>query len=445
MQRLLDILVSSGILPFLRSHSSEQAPCYLVGGALRDAILGLDLEADFDFSLPADATGFARKFASAFSGSWFMLDEQRQQSRVVFKSAGDRIICDFIPFRAPGIEGDLRKRDFTVNAIAWACHQPLEVDQLLDPLGGVRDIHKQLLRACNAQTFIEDPLRTLKGVRHATTLNFDFEPATATLLREAVPHIDQVAPERLRGELARIYSAEHAWRGVSILQETGLLVEIFGNPAHKQGLEQALANMQRLQRCLHALEPDLHTGLLDVLAIDFEDSLNLCSLLKIAAFCRGYQPIALKNVLRALRFSNRSIDLLINAQQLDPAARLQELESLPETPRARARWVQELGREPLAILFLILLHLPMDRDPIPLLESFSAAYLAFAEDGRLPDLLDGDWLQTTYNLTAGPVVGRLLDALRQAELRGEIATPQEARRWLHEQQKMIDNILLEHL
>jgi len=445
MQILVDLLNKTRIHDYLRRNCSNESPCYLVGGAVRDSILGIDVEVDFDFALPSDPSAFAQKFAAEFNGTWFMLDEQRLHSRVVHIHDHQRIVCDFIPFRAPSLDNDLRKRDFTINAIAWPCHLPLDVDNLIDPMAGIRDIHKRLLRACNAQAFIDDPLRTLKGVRHATALNFDFEPATFALIKEAVSHIDQVAPERLRAELARIFSAENAWRGVNLLQQTGLLVEIFGHSAQQQGLEKALGYMQRLHRALHALDSELHAGLLQILASGVEEFFTLSSLLKFAAFFQGYQPIALKNVLRALRFSNRSIDFLVTAQHLDFERLLSELDQLPDTHRARARWVFALGKEPLAVLFLTLLHTATDRDPLPLLESCSAAYLAHTENGKLPDLLDGDWLRTTYNLDEGPVVGRLLECLRQAELQGEISTPQDARRWLHEHQKMIDKILLEHL
>jgi len=417
----------------------------MVGGAVRDAIFGLGFEADFDFTLPEEPTEFAQEFAGAFSGTWFMLDAQRQYSRVVFNCRRERIVCDFSPFRAPDLEADLRKRDFTINAIAWPCHLPLVVDQFIDPMGGVRDIHKRLLRVCSSKAFLDDPLRTLKGVRHAATLNFDFEPVSAALLRDAVAQIDQVAPERLRAELAKTLSADNAWRGISLLQETGLLVEIFGQPTHKGGLQTALAGMQRLDRLLHGLDAEKHVDLLASLSGESEEFLSLLSLLRFAVFCQGYRPIALQNVLRSLRFSNRSIDFIMVCQQLDIPVRLNELASLPDTPRARARWVSGFGRDPLAVLLLLLLQLPPEADLLSLVEAFSSAFLAYAENDRLPDLLDGDWLRTTFNLSEGPVVGRLLELLRQAEIKGEITTSAEARRWLHDQQKTIDKILLEHL
>ena len=445
MQKLHDLLETTGLLSHLRNRCSEQTPCYLVGGSIRDAILGQSFEADLDFSLPGNPTAFAQEIAASFSGSWFLLDADRQQSRVVFHSNGVRITCDFIPFRAKDLEEDLRKRDFTINAIAWPCHLPLEVDQFIDPMGGVRDIHKQLLRICNSKTFIDDPLRTLKGVRHAATLNFDFEPVTAALLRESVSHIDQIAPERLRAELAKTLSAENAWRGISLLQQTGLLNEIFGQPAKKEGLEQALAGMQRFHRLLHSLDDVQHSNLLTTLDVEGEEFLSLRSLLKFTVFLQGYRPIALQNVLRALRFSNHSIDFILACLQLDIPAKLEEIDALPNSSRAHARWVAGLGRAPLAVLLLLLSYLPADREVGPILDSLSTAFLSYAENDRLPDLLDGDWLRATYNLPSGPVVGRLLELLRQAELQGEIASAAEARLWLHDRQKTIDNILLEHL
>ena len=90
---------------------------YLVGGAIRDLLLGRPIS-DLDLISPGNPTELAKKFASLVGGHWFWLDQEHQQSRVVLKQNEPNTTFDFAPFRAPDLKNDLLDRDFTINAIA---------------------------------------------------------------------------------------------------------------------------------------------------------------------------------------------------------------------------------------------------------------------------------------------------------------------------------------
>lgn len=444
MDRIRQFLEDCGILPYLKGRGAEAAPVYLVGGALRDTLSGV-AASDFDFIMPVDPTACAKGLAHIFNGTWFMLDASRNQSRVVVFLDNKRIICDFAPFRAPTLEADLRDRDFTMNAMAWPCGAPSISGHILDPLGGMSDLESGILRICSEQAFLEDPLRTLKAIRHATCMHLTIEDNSFTLLRDAVPNIDQIAPERIRAELARILSDDDVSSGLRLLNESGLLLEIFGRPSIQDGVQQAVRQIGLLEKLLNDNEAAMSEPLQAILRKEFEEYLDFASVLKLSIFCRAYRPVALENVLKALRFSNRTIAFVLEMQSCVLTDILARLPDHPVGTRAQARWVSNLGREPIGVLYLLKTEmLSRQMDPATL-GTLASSFFEHSDGGKIDDLVDGNWLCTTYQIKSGPVVGRLLKLIEEAELNGEVSTAQEARKWLWDNQKTIDNILLENL
>ncbi len=91
-------------------------------------------------------------------------------------------------FRGPDLESDLRKRDFTINAMALDMHQP---EALIDPLGGAKDLHARLLRPCSPTSFEDDPLRILRCVRLAVEYELRILPETRRLLKPGAARATQ--------------------------------------------------------------------------------------------------------------------------------------------------------------------------------------------------------------------------------------------------------------
>ena len=102
-------------------------PVYLVGGAVRDAMLSISTH-DLDFALPGDALKVARQVANVLGGAYYPLDLERETGRVILlDSQGNRLALDFAAFRGSNLEKDLRDRDFTINALAIDVHEPNEL------------------------------------------------------------------------------------------------------------------------------------------------------------------------------------------------------------------------------------------------------------------------------------------------------------------------------
>ena len=186
---------------------------WLVGGAVRDELLGREL-ADLDVAV-RDPRRVARAFAKASGGAPFALSEQHGAWRVAFD---DGRTVDFTPLPGP-IEDDLAKRDFTINAIA----RPLAGGEPIDPFGGAADLEARRLRAVGESVFRDDPLRLLRAVRLEDELELRLDEETEGLVRRDAGLVTRPAGERVLAELCRLTAG-----GYRRLDALGLLAPLGG-------------------------------------------------------------------------------------------------------------------------------------------------------------------------------------------------------------------------
>jgi poly(A) polymerase len=398
------------------------AEAFLVGGALRNARLGLPVT-DFDFATPFDPSSLARAFAARCGGRWFVLDAWRNQSRVVWTSpAGTLLSFDFAPFRAADLAGDLRGRDFTVNTLALA----LGSRQLFDPLGGAADLAARLLRDCAAGTFTEDPLRILRAVRLAVTLGFAIEAGTWERAGQNAELLHGVPAERRADEVVRIVNHPRAAAGLELLARLGVVSQLFGpRPASaSRWLEQAAAGLARLTE-FAAWLPDRHPQLAALLIAPVGRSLLRLGRLRLACIIApgSFDPAAVEERLALGRETLMALEHLlpvVSGSHPPPPTR--------PTRRSQARWAaQEAFTEDRLLLAAALAPDAAAREAQ--LEAL-AAFLDLQQEGRIPDLVDGRWITRNLGVAPGPELGELLAALREAELSGTVQNPDEARKFL---------------
>jgi len=207
-------LIFPEIFESIRAAVPQGSNFYLVGGAVRDALLGKEAH-DLDFSSPSDPTPIAKEIANGFKGAFFSLDDERSTVRVLYTPPlGERYSIDFTRFRGEDLEADLRGRDFTINAIAIDTREP---QILLDPLGGYADLRAGLLRGCAPTSFSDDPLRILRGIRLAASLDFHILPETRQAMLGASPGLERVSAERKRDELFRILDGPRPAQAIQAL------------------------------------------------------------------------------------------------------------------------------------------------------------------------------------------------------------------------------------
>lgn len=216
--------------PYIRTVAEAAAsggmgPLYLVGGYLRDLLLGRapGKRIDLDLVVWGEVEAFGRAVAQAFDATLLPVD--RETVRVLSRRGGVLVRIDIGGPKGDTIEANLAARDFAVNALAVRIGRlPLETTAvLIDPSDGLNDLKRRSLRALDPWVFDRDPLRLIRAVRQAGELDFTIEEATRLAIIERAPLLATVAGERLRDELFRIIDTVPAGPSIERLDTLQLL------------------------------------------------------------------------------------------------------------------------------------------------------------------------------------------------------------------------------
>ncbi len=238
-------------------------PIYLIGGAVRDLLLGRASH-DLDFGLGADSLAVARKIANKIGAAYYPLDKERGAARLVLiRDDGTRDVLDFAAFRGETLEEDLRGRDFTLNAIALDARS----HKLYDPLDGAADLRAKELRLCSPTSLRDDPIRILRAIRLASSFGFKILPETRLAMKEAISGLSETSVERQRDEFFKILEGKQPYTSLRALEMLGILPEILPEVVALKGTTQSaphvddvwshtLNTMRHLESMLSALSPD---------------------------------------------------------------------------------------------------------------------------------------------------------------------------------------------
>ncbi len=203
---------------------------YLVGGSVRDLLIGKKDLKDIDLLMPSGSEDVARAFADKIRGGFFFLDEKRKMTRVVKQLDNRKIQFDFANVEGADLHADLERRDFTMNAMAVDLRDFLgsgSLAGLVDPFLGRDDVNGKLVRTTKPAVLDEDPLRLLRAARFAATLGFAIESGTARQIQGRSKLIALPSPERVRDELFLILAERGAEKHLLLLDSLGLLAPLF--------------------------------------------------------------------------------------------------------------------------------------------------------------------------------------------------------------------------
>jgi tRNA nucleotidyltransferase (CCA-adding enzyme) len=205
----------------IRQASTD--PVFVVGGAVRDLLCGCG-RVDLDIVVEGDAAVLAAKLGAEpisherFATAKVVLDGHELDVATArtesYRHPG--ALPEVAP--AAGIEADLGRRDFTVNAMAISLRGEA---RLIDPHGGRSDLDAGLLRVLHPRSFVDDPTRAIRAARYAARFDFALEPETAALLRTT--DLGAVSADRRQTELLRLAAEPTAVVGLALLAEWGLL------------------------------------------------------------------------------------------------------------------------------------------------------------------------------------------------------------------------------
>ncbi|MEB3172911.1 MAG: CCA tRNA nucleotidyltransferase [Cyanobacteriota bacterium] len=193
----------------------------VVGGAVRDGLLGrLAQRPDLDLVVPNGAIALCQRLARQLGGSAVVLDGARDIARLVLKGwSFDLAACE-----GGSLEADLRRRDYSVNAIALPLDDgPNPAQELLDPCGGLAALARRELVAISEANLLSDPLRLLRGLRLGCELGFTLTPQSQEWIAHHSPRLAAVASERVLAELEKLACSPNGAAGLLQVARSGLL------------------------------------------------------------------------------------------------------------------------------------------------------------------------------------------------------------------------------
>jgi len=394
---------------------------YLVGGCLRDHILGRENN-DLDFAISGAWKELPAAFAERLPGSFFWLNEKRRQARIVRKGGQGTKVYDFAPLCGASIEDDLARRDFTINSLAISlCGDGAEI---IDPLLGRDDLRMGLIRACGRKSFDDDPLRLLRAIRFAAELGFAIEEKTWDSICMKSSLLQQVAGERIKDELFRTLAFPGCGASLKRLWESGLWAEIYPAP-YAETMEGHIAcadEAERLCSEMGHLFPEGRERLAVYLNREVEGGVSTLPLLKLAAFIGvdGEGKTApLVERLRLGKEAGRMIDLLCRDEK-------ESFRILDRNSSERPFYRFFRDREPAGPGMLIIAG-ACSVISGPCFSRLLGFYIKRYDPQEGDLFLSGAEVMEILSVPPGKAVGEAMERLRKAEGSGFVSSREEAR------------------
>jgi len=451
---------------------------YLVGGYPRDLFLKRKKEVfDFDFALSANAIKIGREIAKSLKSGFVVLDKEHGSCRIVYKRSGLSCNFDFTDFRglaASAMGGrdiftDLSLRDFTINSLGLdlkASGKAKNIkDILIDNHKAVRDIKNRIIRVVSDSSLSDDPLRILRAYSLSAVLDFRIEPKTKILIKKYKNKIITSAYERVSEELFKILNSKKAFDTFKAMDDSGVLDEIIpeikpmrkvsqGPYHHLDVYRHCFEALKQIERLFEELKryKDIQLFLDRIIS----GTHTKRALLKFSAFLHDIgKPVSKerikdkvcfhghertgRNIVRGiaerLRLSNderNSLDKII-FWHLRPGY-LADLKDLSR--RAVYRYFRDTQNEAVSVLLLSIADQRSTRGPLTRganRKHHEDVCLALAKDffrkskeEKLTKLIDGDDLMAEFKLEPGPLIGKLLAAVDEAQAVGDVRDKAQA-------------------
>jgi len=429
-------------------------PVYVVGGAVRDAMLRRPLK-DLDLATPDDGLKLARRIANKLGGAFYPLDAERGVGRAILETPTKSLVIDVARFRGADLTADLIDRDFTINAMAASLLD--DPQRLIDPTNGAQDVQAKILRQCKPGAVADDPVRALRAVRQSAQFGLRIEPATLAEVRQQGGRMTQTSPERVRDEFFRLLGLPRAAAALKVADVLGLLKVVLPEiqQVHERGVwERVLAIIERLGEVVQTISPQrtdesaarFSLGIL-VMGLDryraqlqahlterwADDRSHLALLTFAVLLLDASSPEVAEQRATLMPLSNRERDRLsLIWRNMGDIGGEDDFSAL-----ALHRYWRRLGAAGIDLLILDLAAylaesgVEIDQDEwIRRIEKARARLEAYfdryEEVVEPPVLVDGNVLVKTLVLKPGPIVGRLLDAIREGQVVGTVTTAEEA-------------------
>ena len=391
---------------------------YLVGGSVRDQLLGREASyLDLDFVLPERAVETAGAIAKSCHAGFVVLDAKRQIARVVF----DRVTVDFAQRQGESLEADLRRRDFTINAIAYHPHQ----QAIFDPLGGKADLASQTIRMVSYENLQEDPLRLMRAYRQAAQLGFAIAPDTRAAIQQLAPQLQDVAMERVHSELDALLSSPASALLQDLLQSQLLQFYLPHFTAESVAQIAAIDSAQaQLQQILPDYAESLQGWLKPVPAGFHRSWIKAAKLSRLM----GAEVATAQAELDALKYSRSEAQVVLTL--LEAQGDIEAMRS-GELSRSQQFFLFKLARKSFPAVSLLALSQGVGLAVLqPMISRFLDPEDAIAHSRML---IDGNALMKQLGMQPGPEIGAALRSVERAQAAGRVQSEEEAIAWVLKQ------------
>lgn len=437
-----------------------QNKVYLVGGSVRDYLLG---KTTYDRDLivvDEDAKSFSLKLAEFFGATHIPLDEVNKIYRIVLPDKENYL--DITNPVENSLEKDIMRRDLTINAIAVN----IQTGDVIDLCNGVSDLENKLLRGVREENFVDDPLRLLRVFRFYSVLGFELDESLSFITKKYSNLVLNPAKERIEYELMKLFDGQFADDALLKMDECGVLEMYF--PFVKE-LKQVPPNLHHhLDLFHHSVETVKQIGILynnssekvkaHMDRVDFGGFSRIAHL-RLAGFLHDIGKFSTwtieedtgrhrfikhddvgaklaKPMLKSMCFSNKQIDYLtlMIKKHMYPTA----VVSAPElTDKVMMRFVRKMEDNAIDNILIAQADRLSARGPeitdeivnenISALNNLLEFYLKAKETLKpLPKLLNGNEVMSILSIKPSPQLGKIMVALQEAQISGDILTKDEA-------------------
>jgi poly(A) polymerase len=439
-----------------RLAKEEKIPLFLVGGYLRDLMLGMERK-DYDFALPKGAASSIQMIEDTLGLHFFRVGKE-ETNTTTFRIIKEGLSVDIAFLQGETIEEDLERRDFTINAMAFS----LRDETFHSVEGALEDLDKKLIRTVSEGSIDQDPLRMLRAIRYLCTLEgFTLDENLITEISSKKGQLTKTPGERIKTELDQILLSPHPFSGVKSLYEATLLLTLFpelgglerlgqGEYHHLNVLPHVLLAIEKISwglewiasraKKIFLIEEDRLALYYAILFHDLgkQDTYSEDEKGKVHFyFHESHSCQRAEGIMERLRFSNQLKNRILHLVQHH-----MRILNLPAGTKEGAlkRLVNQMGEAtPLLVLHTLadkeasrgILSIEIDE----VVEGHCLRLLDMFEEKDIvhpPTLINGHDVMT-LGYSPGPQVGKILNFIRQKQVEGEIKNREQALKMLKEE------------
>lgn len=447
-------------LPYQNFSDLPQA--YLVGGCVRDALLGIT-PLDYDIVVPDNPSHFSHLLAKRLKGKVIILAKDRFDVHRIISQSLD---IDVTKAKDGNIESDLKSRDFTINAMAY----DLKNKKIIDWVNGREDLKRRRVKVVSPEAFKSDPARLVRAFRMAAKLTFQIEPQTLEMINKYSNLIQKTAGERIWSELNKIIACPDSAPLLKDMAGSGLLFSIIPELRELKGCAQnqfhtadvfthTISAYQALEQILNRPGQEFSRSSTDIISnmeMEIRVILKLAILLhdigKPASRSRdpkgnlhfyghaGKSAVMAQTICKRLRMPNRYSSQVLSIIQNHQRPLSLYLAQKDRTlrPKPLGRFFRQCARH----TPYILLHAMADdmgkgsrvQDETDIKVAFykeiMETYFENCKASCASPLIGGNDLQERFNIPPSPLMGKILKSIQELQLAGAITKREEALQWV---------------